>query len=232
MKLISKRILRIFKRVLLRFRNSENLYYENLFITNPKWNSKAPNDEEYKRWLIIQSFVEQTYYEQENLQILDIGCGRGWLSNLLTKYGNVTGVEPVRSVVGHAKKMFPHLNFICGTTKTILKKQQNKFDLIIASEVIEHISDNKKKEFVQEIAMLLKDKGYLIITTPRKEVEQLWNSYSSQDQPIEDWIGEKELVELISAENFTTLKLERFSIAPIEGAAEILIYQLWLFQKK
>lgn len=225
-------ILRIIKRVFLRFRNSEDLYYENLFINNPKWNSKEPNEEEYKRWLIIKSFVEQTCSEQVNLQILDIGCGRGWLSNLLTKYGHVTGVEPVKSVVVHAKKMFPYLNFICGTTKTILKNQRNMFDLIIASEVIEHISDNKKKEFIEEIGKLLKDKGYLIITTPRKEMEQIWNSYSSPDQPIEDWIGEKELEELITSENFSTQKLERFSIAPLEGAPEILVYQLWLFQKK
>jgi 2-polyprenyl-3-methyl-5-hydroxy-6-metoxy-1,4-benzoquinol methylase len=210
----------------------DDVYYENLFIENPLWNKPLPNEEEVLRWNIIKDFTETVLIDQKKIKILDLGCGRGWLTHLMSKYGDVLGVEPVKQVCLHAKKLFPEINFKCGTTRDLLRKYKNNFDLVVSSEVIEHIPDSEKVTFVRDIFNLLKKNGYLILTTPRKEVQKEWCSFTSPDQPVEDWLTEKEIEKLIVEENFIVKKLERYGIPPTEGVSEILVYQLWLFQRK
>lgn len=213
-------------------------YYKQLFVKNPYWNKPSPNAEEQLRWDIIEGFVtdvKNNFYKStdEKFTILDLGCGRGWLTFLLSKYGNIVGIEPVKPVLQYAKKMFPNIKFICGTTKDLIheNKEYKTYDLIVSSEVIEHIPDDEKGNFVEDISKLLNKKGFLIITTPRKDAQEEWNTYMKPDQPIEDWISEKELETLVVQKGFIKHKMERFSIPPVDGAPEIEIYQLWLFQK-
>lgn len=213
-------------------RYSENKYYTALFTKNPAWNSPEPNGEEELRWEIVQQLID-SITKNRNLNILDLGCGRGWLSNLLSKYGVVTAIEPVRNVVNYGRKLFPHLDIKCGTSKDLLADGfTGRFDLVVSSEVIEHIPDKGKTAFVNDISRLLKPKGYAIITTPRKDVEIEWNKYTAANQPVEDWLTELQLKTYFQDGNFEALTIKRFGIPPAEGAPIIDIYQLWLFQKK
>lgn len=210
----------------------ESEYYKKLFIENDNWNGKNPNQEETSRWNIIKSFVDAIKLNDAKSEILDLGCGRGWLANLLSNFGIVTAIEPVKAVAKYGKSLFPELNIIQGTSKTLIKAgKSNSFDLIISSEVIEHIPDSKKNDFVKNIHLLLKQGGYLIITTPRKDAQQEWLKYSDPDQPVEDWLYEKDLEVLFNKVGFKTLLLRRDSIKPRINIKDIEIYQLWLFQK-
>jgi 2-polyprenyl-3-methyl-5-hydroxy-6-metoxy-1,4-benzoquinol methylase len=222
---------RYFKNLLLSNKQKESRYYEDLFINNSNWNKPEPNYEELLRWEIIKRFLKivNNRNSDDRIDILDLGCGRGWLSNLLSNYGDVVGIEPIKPVVEYAKKLFSHIHFLNGTAKKLLNDK--KFDLIVSSEVIEHIPDLEKVNFIKDINNLLNKKGFLILTTPRKEALELWNSYLKPGQPIEDWITEEDLEKIIIQESFKTIKKERFSIPPVKGAPEIEIYQLWLFQK-
>ncbi len=214
---------------------SEDEYYEQLFIHNNKWNKYSANQEEELRWNIIQEFIEQFVAKKNKseaeISILDLGCGRGWLTNLLTPYGNVLGIEPVKKVVEYARSIFPSLNIKNGTSKDLLEQYSNSFDLIVSSEVIEHIPDHLKNDFVSDIRSLLKNSGYVIITTPRKEAQEEWNQYLGANQPVEDWISETELKELFHPMIFRELSHKRISIIPRENAPSLEIYQLWIFQK-
>jgi 2-polyprenyl-3-methyl-5-hydroxy-6-metoxy-1,4-benzoquinol methylase len=214
--------------------SKEEDYYKRLFIENEYWNKAEPNHEEEIRWEIIENFILHFLHLKNNLncklKILDLGCGRGWLTNLLSKYGNVIGVEPIGSVVKYANKLFPDLNIIKGTAKELLDKNFGKFDLIVSSEVIEHIADKEKNDFVINIKKLLKKDGFVIITTPRKDAEEEWKKYISPSQPIEDWMSEDMVHTLFSENGFLKILLDRFSIPPSEKAPLIEIYQLWLFQ--
>lgn len=96
--------------------DTEDEFYKKLFIENKKWNTSAPNYDENLRWTTIEKFLFfiEGYNSANSLNnkknnILDVGCGRGWLSNLLMLYGNVIGIEPVRSVVEYGKNLFPTL---------------------------------------------------------------------------------------------------------------------------
>jgi 2-polyprenyl-3-methyl-5-hydroxy-6-metoxy-1,4-benzoquinol methylase len=217
---------------------TEEQFYVELFTKDPNWNKPTPNFEENLRWNIIEKFIfyikgyRKSSDNHTTPQILDLGCGRGWLSNLLSSYGEVTGIEPIEGVVLYAQKIFPHIDFITGTTTNLLSSgKKNHYDIIVCSEVIEHIADNYKLAFLSDIRSLLSDNGFLIITTPRKDAEAEWKKHSNPGQPIEDWIYEKDLSKLITQTNFTKHEIQRLSMSPNPNAPLIEIYQLWLIQK-
>lgn len=174
------------------FHRKENEYYTDFFTKNTDWNTPEPNQEEILRWQIIESYI--LYIQEQfpvrndsNCKILDLGCGRGWLSNLLSKYGDVIGIEPIKAVVEYGKQLFPHLNLKGGTAQNLINEgKTNFFDIVVCSEVIEHVPDKKKVDFLDHIKTLLKPHGFLILTTPRKDAQVEWNKYVDPDQPIED----------------------------------------------
>lgn len=217
---------------------TEEEYYTELFTKHPVWNSPTANTEEVLRWEIIKNFIFYiTGYnanhagEHKPLTILDLGCGRGWLSNLLTPYGKVTGIEPIEPVVKYANQIFPDIDIRHGNSQTLLNAKET-FDIVVCSEVIEHVVDEEKAGFLNGLNALLNSNGFLILTTPRKEAQQEWLKYSTPGQPVEDWLDEKTLGGLLAESDFTKHYLSRFSIPPNPAAPDIEIYQLWLAQKK
>jgi 2-polyprenyl-3-methyl-5-hydroxy-6-metoxy-1,4-benzoquinol methylase len=231
-------MLKILKSIFKKKNINEDDYYSELFIKNPAWNTATPNGEELKRWQIIEEFLIEIKInimptQETNLtpNILDLGCGRGWLTSLLASYGRVTGIEPVKKVADYAKLLFPDIQIVHGTATDLINKGQTAYyDIIVCSEVIEHITDDNKIAFLLQIKSLLREKGFLIITTPRKDVELEWKRYTSPEQPIEDWITENSLADLFKRTSFVKHDLKRFSIPPSNEAPEIEIYQLWLVQ--
>ena len=103
-----KHIKKLFIEIFINTKIDEEKYYKKLFVENPIWNSKDPNEDELSRWTVIKEMVEDIGLVNE---IIDVGCGRGWLANKLADYGSVTGIEPVASVVEYAKGLFPKIQF-------------------------------------------------------------------------------------------------------------------------
>jgi 2-polyprenyl-3-methyl-5-hydroxy-6-metoxy-1,4-benzoquinol methylase len=231
---IKKRFLKIFKG---KNDQSETDFYKNIFVNNKDWNKPTPNADETLRWKIIEKFL---YYIKgyrnkqlsgSNINILDVGCGRGWLCNLLSTHGNVTGIEPVKSVAAYGKKLFPKLDIKSGTAEDLINDGlKNYFDIIVCSEVIEHINNDQKLNFLLQLKTLLKINGFLILTTPRKEAETGWKKYGEPDQPIEDWLTEESLQTLITHAGLKKHLLEKISMPPVKKAPEIEIYQVWLVE--
>ena len=111
----------------------------------------------------------------ENLNCLDVGCGGGILSEKLKRLGaNVTGIDASKNSIeiakNHAKNSRLEIDYKCITTSKLLEikldKIINKFDLVIASEVIEHV--NNRKIFLSDIANLCRPGGLVIFTTINK----------------------------------------------------------------
>ncbi|MEH1789739.1 MAG: class I SAM-dependent methyltransferase [Nostoc sp.] len=103
---------------------------------------------------------------QKKLRILDIGCGNGSLSNLVAQQGyEIVGIEESESGVKLANDNFPNCRFIEGSIYNIPYTEiGEKFDIVIAAEVIEHLV--YPKELVRNVKKCLKPNGRLIITTP------------------------------------------------------------------
>src|SRR5262245_44901979 len=160
---------KLFEKTWPPFMSKEDRYYYHLFVKNKKWNSKGPNADEKLRWEVIEGYIRSLDQPAGGLRILDIGCGRGWMTNLLGGFGKAEGLEPVGAVVKYARRLFPSITFHHSTVGDFAGSA-GKFDLITASEVIEHIPDSGKAGFISSLRTLLTPGGHVIISTPRKEI--------------------------------------------------------------
>jgi 2-polyprenyl-3-methyl-5-hydroxy-6-metoxy-1,4-benzoquinol methylase len=212
---------------------TEEQYYEEMFTRNKDWNTVDPNHEETLRWnkikLIIENLDVNSFID---FNILDLGCGRGWLTNLLNQYGSAQGIEPVSSVVAYGKSLYPHLKLNSGNASEFLEREpQTKFQLIVSSEVIEHIPFEHKSEFAQQISLLLKTNGYVIITTPRAEAQHLYLQHAGADQPIEDWMTEEEVKRVFTSNGFSVVSIDRINCIIPNSNVSTDLYQVWCFKK-
>ncbi len=96
-------------------------------------------------------------------RMLDVGCGYGKLSVYLIKRGwQAVGVDivsgPLQSLAGKG------VQAVRGDFQSTLPLQDQAFDMAFAGEVIEHTTS--EREFVSELARILKPGGTLIVTTP------------------------------------------------------------------
>ncbi|MBS0168853.1 MAG: glycosyltransferase [Nitrospira sp.] len=228
----------------------EDAYYAELFIKNPEWSTPEPNNDETARWVKIAAYLEHIVRlrarkgETSRLRILDLGCGRGWLANLASAYGDCTGIEPVAAVVAHGRTLYPHVRLHAGHAETLLQQADFlPFDVVLSSEVIEHVPQPDQAQFVAMIRRLVKPRGHVIVTTPRAEVFDLWKKLAPPNQPVEDWLTEADLTRLFIDNQFVRLGNDRVSIElpsfrflPAPTSAEchqrtlIPFYQVWAWQ--
>jgi 2-polyprenyl-3-methyl-5-hydroxy-6-metoxy-1,4-benzoquinol methylase len=192
---------------------SEEAYYEQLFTHDPIYSTPYPNFDEAVRWAKICEYLSQileinNQKDQSKIRIFDIGCGRGWLTNLASCFGSCDGIDPVTAPIELARKNYPDLTFYVGTLPALLEsKDFRPYDVIICSEVIEHIED--KNSFLKDIIKCLVPKGHVIMTTPRGEEKEKYFRADLDAQPIEDWITEKDLKFLFEKHRFKPLKHDR-----------------------
>jgi 2-polyprenyl-3-methyl-5-hydroxy-6-metoxy-1,4-benzoquinol methylase len=184
------------------------------FWRSRHWGAIEPNADERARLAAIEELLEDCALP-EKPRILDLGCGRGWLSRELAKYGEVLGTDVVAAAVERARELFPNLSFRHGDLRDLLDSPgRESFDLVVSSEVIEHVADADKPGFLGGIYQLLKPAGHAILTTPRGELRELWRSANQADQPVEEWISETELDALATASG---LRVERRTRAWVYG---------------
>lgn len=123
------------------------------------------NDFTYK--LILQTLDK---YIKTNQSILDIGCGAGTLALYCASKGNrVIGIDissdAIKAATQSSKNLdLKNVKFI----KNNFPKEYPKgsYDLIICTEVIEHLEEDKKA--MKIIHKLLSPNGIVIVSTPSK----------------------------------------------------------------
>jgi len=190
-------------------------YYVQNFVKDSVWNTSYPNFEEAIRAgkiLPLVSRIAMEHYSQftKPFRIIDVGCGRGWLTALLRNFGTVVGIEPVSDVVAHAQRLFPDLKFIVSTPGNYFCELEfEPFDMVVCSEVVEHVPYNQQKQFLEDLASLVVPNGYLLLTTPRGELFSAWVKKYKSIQPIEDWLKEEQLDVLIRNCNLEIVERDR-----------------------
>jgi SAM-dependent methyltransferase len=97
--------------------------------------------------------------------VLDLGCGDGRFTAELAGAGAVAvGVEIARAAVDRAQANHPGLDFRLAPIDGPLPLDDNAFELVWASEVIEHVADTAR--WLSEIRRVLVPGGRLLVTTP------------------------------------------------------------------
>ena len=109
------------------------------------------------------------------LKILDIGCGGGLLAEPMARLGaEVTGIDVTAPAISaakiHAESMQLAIDYQVITAED-LAASGAKFDVIYASEVIEHVAD--RPLFIKAIAAMLAPNGVVVITTINRSLPAL-----------------------------------------------------------
>ena len=99
-------------------------------------------------------------------RILDIGCAYGWGLDALTgKARELVGIDMDQAALQQAARNYPHIRFIHQTAAK-LPFPDEMFDVVILSEVIEHVGDENKAMVMSEAHRVLKNGGLFIFTAP------------------------------------------------------------------
>ena len=108
----------------------------------------------------------------DKINILDIGCGGGLLSEPMTRLGaNITGIDASSKNINiakhHAKKNNLKINYICSSPEKL--KIKKKFDVILNMEIVEHVDDINF--FINSCSKLLKKNGLMFVATLNKTLK-------------------------------------------------------------
>ena len=153
----------------------------------------------------------------KTINILDIGCGGGLLSEPMSRLGaSVVGIDASKKNIEvakfHAKKNKLTINYICASPEIL--KIQKKFDVILGMEIVEHVEDINF--FIKKSSELLKKNGLMFIATLNKTLKSymfaiVGAEYIFKWLPIgtHDWNKFIKPDELIKITKINNLKLEK-----------------------
>src|SRR4030042_13109 len=174
--------------------------------------------------LEIPELIKKIIKDSKN--ILDLGCGYGQILQAIKEEypkKNLTGVEisPVR--IDFLNKKIPNCKFLCKDVCDT-KLKDKSFDLIISTQVIEHLEDDK--ELVNEMLRLCKKKGYIYVTSVIKKPWAIYK-YRNKGKFVLDPTHEKEYK---NSKEFLDLFKDKFKL--IHGKVFPVKRKLFSFKLK
>ena len=125
----------------------------------------------YDKYSLVQDEVARRLCDRlssitiKPMNILDIGCGTGYLSNMLFKLypnANITCLDISLNMLEESHKKNSSLNYVLSDAENMPFKN-NKFDLIVSSFTLHWCFEIEKIFF--DIHRFLKDKGLFLFTT-------------------------------------------------------------------
>jgi 2-polyprenyl-3-methyl-5-hydroxy-6-metoxy-1,4-benzoquinol methylase len=192
--------------------------YYNDFFHQSAYTFSALKEEEKRRWLQLEQQLDALKVEEKAsdrpLKILDFGCGDGRFFPLFSKYGDVYGIDYADKAIERGKSYLNTDQLYAGsiTDTAVSELFKDKFDLIVSTEVMEHIVDKDKKYYFDNLAALLKREGMVILTTPNAKVKKHYFSgiRKNYQQPIEDWMSKKEIARSLEVRGFDIISYHTF----------------------
>ena len=180
--------------------------------------------ERYRVEFIVECLKAIAAKHRGRLDILDLGCGTGWMAPFLSPYGRVTGVYFSETGIDYARRHYAeHGRFVVadhesptlGLMPTRGFLMDDQFDVVAASAVIEHTKDHGA--FLSLVGDLLRTEGHLILTTPNGNVWadfEVEPAYKAGLQPIEHWLTTGELRKALTQAQFD---IHRHLGSPVYG---------------
>ncbi len=136
----------------------------------------------------IHKKIKDSFDNTKSLKLIDIGAGNGLFLKFFKNHGlDVAGVEFEQNLVDKMKKD-PHLKNVSISQGDITKlKGKEEFDVVIASDVIEHIKDHEKA--IQNLWTHVAPGGILIITVPAHSFlygkrDEAWGHFRRYDKQV------------------------------------------------
>jgi SAM-dependent methyltransferase len=117
---------------------------------------------------ILKNFLRITKANPERLDLLEIGCGRGYigLASKALGFRSFTGVEPNRRLAQYCRELLdvdiheellPHLKSLA----------DDSFDLVMSAHVLEHaMNPMEAREWCEEMYRVVRPGGHVLIVCP------------------------------------------------------------------
>jgi len=161
----------------------------------------------------------------KGLNILDIGCGGGLISEPMARLGaNVTGIDASKKNINiaqiHSKRSGLKINYITASPENLSNKE--KFDIILNLEIVEHVENVNL--YIKSCSQLLKKNGLMFTATLNRSFISyvkaiIGAEYILRWLPIgtHDWnkfIKPEELENFLSQEEFSTKDIKGLKFNP------------------
>ena len=162
----------------------------------------------------------------QKLNILDIGCGGGLISEPMARLGaKVTGIDAseknIKIAKLHANKSKLNIRYLTKSPEQL--NEFEKFDIILNLEIIEHVEDVSL--YIDSCYKLLKKNGIMFTATLNRTFTSyikaiIGAEYILRWLPIgtHDWnkfIKPQELEELLISKNFKNINIKGLEYNPI-----------------
>ena len=145
----------------------------------------------------------------EEIKILDVGCGRGYLLRSLANKANLInipfGVEPVK----HEGPIPHHIKIINSSINSFLDNNNIKFDVVILKQVLHLLNQNEREYFYYKVKKHLNDNAKIVFIHMNDQTEipqfpimkhRLKKSLNSHQYLLDELI-----------KNFKLLKIDNFN---------------------
>ncbi|NXU59662.1 COQ3 protein, partial [Turnix velox] len=168
------------------------------------------------------------------VKILDVGCGGGLLSEPLGRLGaSVTGIDPLEDNIRTADQhksfdpvLAKRIQYKCSSLEEIVEESMETFDVIVASEVLEHVAD--LETFINSCSQVLKPEGSLFITTINKTqlsyvlgivvAEKIIGIVPEGTHEWEKFVSPEELSHLLESNGFSVKTVNGMLYNPLSGS--------------
>jgi ubiquinone/menaquinone biosynthesis C-methylase UbiE len=190
--------------------HSKMYFYESFAET---FDSKMNMYDVNKRLDVV--FNELLIEDIRDKKLLDAGCGTGWFSKFSAERGaNVTSMDLGENLLAKVALKCKSERIVGSILE--IPFQDNVFDYVISSEVIEHVPDPFKA--MQELFRVLKPGGSMVLTTPNK----VWyfailvaNTFKLRPyQGLENWTGWYEMKRKLQRIGFTDIRQSGIHLFP------------------
>ena len=164
------------------------------------------------------------------INILDIGCGGGLLSEPMSRLGaNITGIDAsiknIKIAKLHANKNGLKINYICSSPEKL--KISKKFDVILNMEIVEHVEDISF--FLKSCSKLLKKNGLMFVATINKTLKSYLFAIVGAEYVLR-WlpIGTHEWEKFVKPEELKDILTKNYlSLKKIDGMHFNIIKDEW-----
>src|SRR5262245_2014932 len=109
-----------------------------------EWNTTA-REATISEVALEQADVIVSWFERigrSDLEIIEVGCGTGWLCPRLTRFGHVTGTDLSDQVLVRAAQRVPEAQFVAGDFMA-LDFGLARYDVAVSLEVLSHVADQR-----------------------------------------------------------------------------------------
>jgi len=143
------------------------------FYQGHGYNWQTNSDALFRRaWHLLFTEAQESMGNLEGIKLMDAGCGKGEFYPYVSS-SSYYGIDISKDNIERAKEHFDKGSFLVGDVSK-MEFDDDFFDALVSTEVIEHLTLNQLSEFLGEVKRVTKKGGRVVFTTPN--LYYLWGT--------------------------------------------------------